>query len=78
MPAYTARLSPLVFQRPSPIVTLSDEQKAEITRDALTLRTERYRRTAQYAEALLQFYPALIRQCLPFQATSRGLVGATY
>jgi len=58
-------LTPLVFQRRSPFVTLTTEQVDERARHRRRVQLERYRHTTQYAEGLLQLYPTLIRFLMP-------------
>lgn len=54
---------------------LTTEQVDERARHRRRVKLERYRHTAQYAEGLLQLYPALIRQLM---TTHGGTVRTTY
>jgi hypothetical protein len=77
---YTAQLAPLVFQRPTRLITLSAGQKADLVRQARQLKLMRYRHTAQYADGVLNMYNALVRRFLPAATRSitPHLVHTTY
>lgn len=49
---------------------LTTEQLDERARHRRLMKLERYRYTAQYAQGLLQLYPALIRRLLPVQGAT--------
>lgn len=68
--SHVTTLTPLLFQRRSPFVTLTTEQIDVRARHRRRVKLERYAHTAQYASGLLQLYPALIRRLLPTEGAT--------
>jgi ribosomal protein S4 len=66
-------LTPLAFQRPTRLVVKTDAEKKRAVFWNIQSKERRYKRTAQYAESLAHYIPALISHMIAQRIKNRNL-----